>query len=63
MQHGDSIMLLQLASKLKPVTTYEEAVEGLVTHGWISGIEDYGCFICFYNNVKGLVHRLEVEPG
>eukprot|EP00250_Pteridium_aquilinum_P021384 c25103_g1_i1 orf=322-6036(-) len=54
-----------LLSELKPVTTYEEAVEGLVTHGWISGIEDYGCFICFYNNVKGLVHRTELglDPG
>ncbi|KAI5068389.1 hypothetical protein GOP47_0016734 [Adiantum capillus-veneris] len=54
-----------LSSKLKPVATYEEAVEGLVTHGWISGIEDYGCFVCFYNNVKGLVHRtqLGLDPG
>ncbi|KAH7441212.1 hypothetical protein KP509_03G029000 [Ceratopteris richardii] len=54
-----------VVSKLKPLTAYEEAIEGLVTHGWISGIEDYGCFICFYNNVKGLVHRTELglDPG
>ncbi|MCO5547404.1 hypothetical protein L7F22_000852 [Adiantum nelumboides] len=54
-----------VSSKLTPLITYEEAVEGLVTHGWISGVEDYGCFVCFYNSVKGLVHRTELglDPG
>lgn len=54
-----------LSSKLQPITSYEDAVEGLVTHGWISGVEDYGCFVCFYNNVKGLAHRTELglDPG
>ncbi|KAL2653093.1 hypothetical protein R1flu_021221 [Riccia fluitans] len=54
-----------VSSKLTPITSYEDAVEGLVTYGWITGIEDYGCFVSFYNDVKGLVHRTEMglPPG
>ncbi|KAL3684900.1 hypothetical protein R1sor_002922 [Riccia sorocarpa] len=54
-----------VSSKLTPITSYEDAVEGLITHGWITGIEDYGCFVSFYNDVKGLVHRTEMglPPG
>jgi rRNA biogenesis protein RRP5 len=52
-------------SKLKPITSYEDAVEGLVTHGFITGFEDYGCFVSFYNDVKGLAHRkdLGIDAG
>lgn len=46
-----------MTSKLTPITSYEDAVEGLVTHGFITGIEDYGCFVSFYNDVKGLVYK------
>ncbi len=49
-------------SKLKPITSYEDAVEGLVTHGFITGFEDYGCFVSFYNDVKGLAHRQAENP-
>lgn len=46
-----------VASKLTPLTSYEQAVEGLVTHGVVTGVQEYGCFVQFYNNVKGLTHR------
>lgn len=49
--------LCQITSKLSPITSYEDAVEGLVTHGFISSIEDFGIFVTFYNNVRGLAHR------
>lgn len=49
--------LSQVASKLSPIVSYEDAVEGLVTHGFITGVEDIGCFVTFYNDVKGLVHK------
>ncbi|BBM98348.1 rRNA biogenesis protein RRP5 [Marchantia polymorpha subsp. ruderalis] len=49
-----------VSSKLTPITSFEDAVEGMVTYGWITGIEDYGCFVSFYNDVKGLVHRTEM---
>lgn len=47
----------QVASKLCPITSYEDAVEGLVTHGFITGVEEIGCFVTFYNDVKGLAHK------
>jgi len=49
--------LSQVSSKLSPITSYEGAVEGLVTHGFITGVEDIGCFVSFYNEVRGLVHK------
>ncbi|CAM6099604.1 unnamed protein product [Calypogeia fissa] len=54
-----------VSSKLTPITSYDDAVEGLVTHGWITGITDFGCFVSFYNDVKGLAHRTElgITPG
>lgn len=48
---------MQVTSKLSPITSYEGAVEGLVTHGCITGIEEFGCFVSFYNEVKGLAHK------
>ena len=47
----------QVNSKLPPVTSLASANEGLVTHGWITGVMEYGCFISFYDNIKGLAHR------
>ncbi|KAG0628431.1 hypothetical protein M758_1G025900 [Ceratodon purpureus] len=54
-----------ISSKLNPLVSYEDAVEGLVTHGFITGVEDIGCFVTFYNDVKGLVHKsaLGIEAG
>ncbi|CAH2053972.1 unnamed protein product [Thlaspi arvense] len=52
-------------SKLPILSSYADATEGLVTHGWITKIEKHGCFVRFYNGVQGLVPRFELglEPG
>ncbi|XP_024014881.1 rRNA biogenesis protein RRP5 isoform X2 [Eutrema salsugineum] len=52
-------------SKLPILSSYADATEGLVTHGWITKIEKHGCFVRFYNGVQGFVPRFElgVEPG
>ncbi|XAR68636.1 hypothetical protein NMG60_11003830 [Bertholletia excelsa] len=52
-------------SKLAIISSYAEATEGLVTHGWITKIENHGCFVRFYNGVQGFVPRSELglEPG
>eukprot|EP01018_Ginkgo_biloba_P021204 Gb_10495 [translate_table: standard] len=54
-----------VTSKLRTLANYEDAVEGLVSHGWITGIVHYGCFVKFYNGVKGLAQRSElgIDPG
>ncbi|KAL6997499.1 hypothetical protein U1Q18_007623 [Sarracenia purpurea var. burkii] len=54
-----------LKSKLGIISSYADATEGLVTHGWISKIENHGCFVRFYNGVQGFAHRAELglEPG
>ncbi|KAJ7541483.1 hypothetical protein O6H91_10G061600 [Diphasiastrum complanatum] len=49
-----------LASKLPQITSYESAVVGLVSHGWIAKIEEYGVFVSFYNDVRGLVREREL---
>eukprot|EP00899_Mesostigma_viride_P026493 jgi/Mesvir1/7028/Mv09156-RA.1 len=36
-----------------------DAVEGIVTHGVVTGVQDYGVFVKFYGHMSGLVHRLE----
>ncbi|KAL8503652.1 hypothetical protein ACS0TY_022399 [Phlomoides rotata] len=36
-------------SKLDILSSSADATEGLVTHGWITKIEDHGCFVRFYN--------------
>lgn len=52
-------------SKLDILSSYADATEGLVVHGWISKIEKHGCFVRFYNGVQGFVPRSEfgLEPG
>lgn len=52
-------------SKLEVLASYADAKIGLVTHGWITKIEKHGCFVRFYNGVKGFVSRSELglEPG
>jgi ribosomal protein S1/tetratricopeptide (TPR) repeat protein len=49
-----------VTSKFKAVTSYDDAVEGLITHGSIEGIASHGCFVKFYNSVKGYAHRSEL---
>ncbi|KAG0474022.1 hypothetical protein HPP92_015879, partial [Vanilla planifolia] len=40
-------------SKLEVLASYADAVEGLVTHGWITKVEKHGCYVKFYNGVTG----------
>ncbi|KAL8459787.1 hypothetical protein ACS0TY_031636 [Phlomoides rotata] len=52
-------------SKLDILSSYADATEGLVTHGWITKIEEHGCFVRFYNGVQGFAPRSELglSPG
>ncbi|GAB2295441.1 hypothetical protein Dimus_029608 [Dionaea muscipula] len=52
-------------SKLSILASYADASNGLSTHGWITKIEQHGCFVRFYNGVQGFVPRSELglEPG
>ncbi|XP_021893902.1 rRNA biogenesis protein RRP5 isoform X2 [Carica papaya] len=52
-------------SKLPILSSYADATDGLLTHGWITKIEKHGCFVRFYNGVQGFVprHELGLEPG
>ncbi|XP_051778120.1 LOW QUALITY PROTEIN: protein RRP5 homolog [Erpetoichthys calabaricus] len=43
------------------IVNYENAEPGMITHGVIVCIKDFGCIVCFYNNVKGLVPRNELS--
>lgn len=52
-------------SKLGIISSYADATDGLITHGWIAKIEMHGCIVRFYNGVQGFVPRSELglEPG
>ncbi|CAK8570928.1 unnamed protein product [Lathyrus sativus] len=52
-------------SKLEIISSFVDVTDGLITHGWITKIEDHGCFIRFYNGVQGFAPRSELglEPG
>ncbi|XP_022743667.1 rRNA biogenesis protein RRP5 isoform X2 [Durio zibethinus] len=50
-------------SKLGIISSYADAAEGLITHGWITKIEKHGCFIRFYNGVQGFAPRSELGLG
>ncbi|OVA06347.1 Ribosomal protein S1 [Macleaya cordata] len=47
-------------SNLGILSSYADATDGLVTHGWITKIEKHGCFVRFYNGVKGFAPRSEL---
>ncbi|KAL8147183.1 rRNA biogenesis protein RRP5 isoform X2 [Apium graveolens] len=47
-------------SKLEILSSYADATEGLITHGWITKIEKHGCFVRFYNGVQGFAPRSEL---
>uniref|UniRef100_A0A8C8K6M4 Protein RRP5 homolog n=1 Tax=Oncorhynchus tshawytscha TaxID=74940 RepID=A0A8C8K6M4_ONCTS len=51
-------------SSLPPFLTYEDARRGRVSHGFIVCVKDFGCIVCFYGKVKGLVppNELSTEP-
>ena len=55
-------IFLQVKSKLPILSSYADATEGLVTHGWITKIEKHGCFVRFYNGVQGFVARSLLHP-
>ncbi|XP_062112321.1 rRNA biogenesis protein RRP5 isoform X2 [Humulus lupulus] len=52
-------------SKLPIVSSYADATDGLITHGWITKIEKHGCFVRFYSGVQGFAPRsqLGLDPG
>ncbi|KAK7392757.1 hypothetical protein VNO78_21204 [Psophocarpus tetragonolobus] len=52
-------------SKLGIISSYADATDGLITHGWITKIVVHGCFVRFYNGVQGFAPRSELglEPG
>ncbi|KAI3446386.1 hypothetical protein Pfo_003051 [Paulownia fortunei] len=50
-------------SKLEILSSYADATDGLVTHGWITKIEKHGCFVRFYNGVQGFAPRSELGLG
>ncbi|KAL0346327.1 UNVERIFIED_CONTAM: rRNA biogenesis protein RRP5, partial [Sesamum radiatum] len=50
-------------SKLQILSSYADATDGLVTHGWITKIEKHGCFVRFYNGVQGFATRSELGLG
>ncbi|KAF3622977.1 putative Alpha/beta-Hydrolases superfamily protein [Capsicum annuum] len=54
---GDELRAAQVKSKLEIVGSYADATEGLTTHGWITKIENHGCFVRFYNGVQGFAPR------
>ncbi|XVF75995.1 hypothetical protein PTKIN_Ptkin13bG0232000 [Pterospermum kingtungense] len=48
-------------SKLAIISSYADATEGLITHGWINTIEKHGCFVRFYNGVQGFAPRISED--
>ena len=51
------MIFLQVKSKLGIISSYADATDGLITHGWITKIEVHGCFVRFYNGVQGFAPR------
>ncbi|KAJ3614113.1 hypothetical protein NHX12_017689 [Muraenolepis orangiensis] len=48
-------------STLPVVRSYKEARPGLISHGSIVAIKQFGCIVRFYDNVKGLVPLRELS--
>ncbi|XP_076839425.1 protein RRP5 homolog [Brachyhypopomus gauderio] len=53
-----------IESQLPVFTTYADARPGLVSHGFVVSIKDFGCIVRFCGDVKGLVPTMELtaEP-
>lgn len=53
-----------LETPLPLMRTYSDARVGLVSHGFIICIKDFGCVVKFFGEVKGLVptQELTTEP-
>lgn len=41
--------------------SYDDALPGRVSHGYIVCVKDFGCIVRFYNNVRGLVPLRELS--
>lgn len=48
-------------STLRLFLSYDDALPGRVSHGYIVCVKDFGCIVRFYNNVKGLVPLRELS--
>ncbi|NXO52983.1 RRP5 protein, partial [Aramus guarauna] len=49
-------------SKLPVLSSYEDAKPGVITHGFVVCAREFGCIVKFYNDVKGLVPKNELNP-
>lgn len=47
-------------SKLPVLASFEDAKPGLITHGFIACVKEFGCIVKFYNDVRGLVPTNEL---
>jgi len=52
-----------LRSDLPILASLEDAAPGTISHGVITGVFRYGCFVSFYNGVKGLAHANDLGLG
>lgn len=52
-----------LHSELPLITSYENAKPEMLSHGVILHVQDFGCIVGFYNDVKGLVPSKELTTG
>ena len=49
-------LLALLAFVVEPsFSLFQGSAEGLTSHGFVTGIKDFGLLVEFYNNVHGLV--------
>lgn len=39
----------------------QDAIPGSRSHGYVTGITDYGVFVGFYGGLKGLLHAKELD--
>ncbi|KAJ3191224.1 rRNA biogenesis protein rrp5 [Irineochytrium annulatum] len=47
-------------STLPPIVSYESAEVGMITHGSIASVKEFGCIVTFYNNVRAIVPLREL---
>ncbi|XP_070608916.1 protein RRP5 homolog isoform X2 [Erythrolamprus reginae] len=47
-------------SKLPVLDSFEDAKPGLITHGFVACVKDFGCIVKFYNDVRGIVPTNEL---
>lgn len=52
-----------IKSELPLLTKFSDASPGMIIHGFISKIDNYGCIVSFYNSVYGLVPLQELEKN